>query len=193
MTCEQVLIINQGRMVAFDEIRNLAHALGQARPDLARGHLHQAHRRRLTPQGSTTRMRNALAIARKELSHLLHHPVGLRGLHRDARHLLLLLREPPGQTFKEVQELARVYGWARLPPDYGQFKNLTDGVVVQLWGVIGVITLFVAPFLSMRLFAEEKRHRTFELLMTAPVRPCGDRARASTSAALGVIWRHARR
>jgi ABC-2 type transport system ATP-binding protein len=29
MTCERVLILNQGRMVAFDEIRNLAHALGQ--------------------------------------------------------------------------------------------------------------------------------------------------------------------
>jgi len=29
MTCERVLIINQGRMVAFDEIRKLAHALGQ--------------------------------------------------------------------------------------------------------------------------------------------------------------------
>ena len=67
MTCEKVLIINQGRMVAFDEIRNLAHALGQADQTLARGDLHQAHRRRLTPQGSTTRMRNALAIARKEL------------------------------------------------------------------------------------------------------------------------------
>jgi len=29
MTCERVLILNQGRMVAFDEIRNLAHTLGQ--------------------------------------------------------------------------------------------------------------------------------------------------------------------
>jgi len=29
MTCERVLILNQGRMVAFDEIKNLAHALGQ--------------------------------------------------------------------------------------------------------------------------------------------------------------------
>jgi ABC-2 type transport system ATP-binding protein len=29
VTCERVLILNQGRMVAFDEIRNLAHALGQ--------------------------------------------------------------------------------------------------------------------------------------------------------------------
>jgi ABC-2 type transport system ATP-binding protein len=29
MTCERVLILNQGRMVAFDEIRNLAHGPGQ--------------------------------------------------------------------------------------------------------------------------------------------------------------------
>ncbi len=28
VTCERVLILNQGRMVAFDEIRKLAHALG---------------------------------------------------------------------------------------------------------------------------------------------------------------------
>jgi ABC-2 type transport system permease protein len=34
-----------------------------------------------------------------------------------------------------------------------------------------IITLFVAPFLSMRLFAEERRQKTFELLMTAPTRP----------------------
>jgi ABC-2 type transport system ATP-binding protein len=29
MTCGRVLILNQGKMVAFDEIQNLAHALGQ--------------------------------------------------------------------------------------------------------------------------------------------------------------------
>ncbi|MGZ6097318.1 MAG: ABC transporter ATP-binding protein [Myxococcaceae bacterium] len=29
VTCERVLILNQGRMVAFDEIRTLAHALGE--------------------------------------------------------------------------------------------------------------------------------------------------------------------
>jgi len=29
MTCARVLILNQGKMVAFDEIQNLAHALGQ--------------------------------------------------------------------------------------------------------------------------------------------------------------------
>jgi ABC-2 type transport system permease protein len=75
------------------------------------------------------------------------------------------------QTFQEVQEMARTFGWNQLPPDSAAYRNLTDGVIVQLWGVILIITLFVAPFLSMRLFAEEKRNKTFELLMTTPVRP----------------------
>jgi ABC-2 type transport system permease protein len=59
--------------------------------------------------------------------------------------------------------------------------------VVQLWDVIGVITLFVAPFLSMRLFAEEKRNRTFELLMTAPVRPW-EIVLGKYLGGVGVIW-----
>jgi ABC-2 type transport system permease protein len=62
-------------------------------------------------------------------------------------------------------------GWASAPPDYQVFRNLTDGVIVNLWGMVLVITLFVAPFLSMRLFAEERRNKTFELLMTTPIRP----------------------
>jgi ABC-2 type transport system permease protein len=49
--------------------------------------------------------------------------------------------------------------------------NLTDMVVGRLFGSIGVFIVIAAPFLSMRLLAEEKRSRTFELLMTAPVRP----------------------
>src|SRR4051812_8669648 len=115
-------------------------------------------------------MRNALAIARKELSVYFTTPwayavftamVGISSFF-----FLAML-----QTFKQVHDLARVWGWARMPPDYSVYKNLTDGIVVQLWGVVTIITLFVAPFLSMRLFAEEKRHKTFELLMTVPVRP----------------------
>lgn len=62
-------------------------------------------------------------------------------------------------------------GWADVPASLHIFRNLTDGVVVNLWQTMLVLTLFVAPFLSMRLFAEERRNKTFELLMTAPVRP----------------------
>lgn len=112
-------------------------------------------------------MRNALAIARKELSIYFTTPwayVVFTAMMLVAAFLFsaLLL------NFQQAQEYARLYGWARIPAEY---KNLTDGIVVELWRNIVVITLFVAPFLSMRLFAEEKRNKTFELLMTAPLRP----------------------
>lgn len=75
--------------------------------------------------------------------------------------------------FSEVQEAARRTpgGWAQLPPEAQMFRNLTDGVVVPLWSAVLLVTLFVGPFLSMRLFAEERSRKTLELLLTAPVRP----------------------
>jgi len=112
-------------------------------------------------------MRNALAIARKELSIYFSTPwayvifTGMVGI--SAFFFLGNIA-----NFKDAQMYARIYGWARIPPE---LKNLTDGVIVPLWDVIAVIVIFAGPFLSMRLFAEEKRNRTFELLMTAPVRP----------------------
>jgi len=115
-------------------------------------------------------MRNALAIARKELSVYFTTPwayvVFTAMLAISSFFFVALL-----QDFRQAHALARAYGWERLGPDYGAFKNLTDGVVVNLWNTIAVITLFVAPFLTMRLFAEERRHRTLELLLTLPVRP----------------------
>ncbi len=42
--------------------------------------------------------------------------------------------------------------------------------LLQVFNVISVILLFVAPILTMRLLAEEARSGTLELLMTAPVR-----------------------
>ncbi len=115
-------------------------------------------------------MRNILAIARKELSIYFTTPwayvVFTAMIALSSFFFLGFI-----QSFVEAQELARTYGWEQLPPDYASYRNLTDGVVIQLWGVVMIITLFVAPFLSMRLFAEEKRNKTFELLMTAPLRP----------------------
>jgi ABC-2 type transport system permease protein len=115
-------------------------------------------------------MRNTLAIARKELSIYFTTPWAYLVLTAMAFLSSFFFIGYLGE-FRQVQEMVRAFSWNRLPPEYGIYKNLTDGVVVQLWGVVLIITLFVAPFLSMRLFAEEKRHKTFELLMTAPVRP----------------------
>ncbi|HET9596869.1 MAG TPA: ABC transporter permease [Anaeromyxobacteraceae bacterium] len=49
--------------------------------------------------------------------------------------------------------------------------NLTDVVVSRLFGSVAILFILAAPLLSMRLIADEKRARTFELLMTTPVRP----------------------
>jgi ABC-2 type transport system permease protein len=49
--------------------------------------------------------------------------------------------------------------------------NLTDLVVARLFGSVALFLVVTAPFLSMRLVAEERRARTFELLLAAPIRP----------------------
>ncbi|HEX5749744.1 MAG TPA: ABC transporter permease [Archangium sp.] len=112
-------------------------------------------------------MRTALAIARKELSIYFTTPwayaVFTAMLAVSSFFFVNSLFD-----FQRAQEMARVYGWERVPQE---FRNLTDGVMVPFWSTVVMITLFVVPFLSMRLFAEEKRNKTFELLMTAPVRP----------------------
>jgi ABC-2 type transport system permease protein len=115
-------------------------------------------------------MRTALAIARKELSIYFTTPwayvVFTAMVAISSLFFIGLL-----QSFQQVQSVGSRVGWGQLPPEAAVYRNLTDGVIVQLWGIILIITLFVAPFLSMRLFAEEKRNKTFELLMTTPVRP----------------------
>jgi ABC-2 type transport system permease protein len=48
--------------------------------------------------------------------------------------------------------------------------NINDEVVRQLLGNMNVINLLFIPLMTMRLFAEEKRNGTIELLATSPVR-----------------------
>jgi gliding motility-associated transport system permease protein len=48
--------------------------------------------------------------------------------------------------------------------------NINDQIVRQLLGNMNVINLFFIPIMTMRLFAEEKRNGTMELLATSPIR-----------------------
>ncbi len=116
-------------------------------------------------------MRNIWAIAKKELTVYLTTPMAwivftFVSFLTSWFFIGLLM------GFKEVHERMRMMqvSWDQVPADYQAFRNLTEGVVVNLWGTMLVVTLFVCPFLSMRLFAEERRQKTFELLMTTPVR-----------------------
>lgn len=50
-----------------------------------------------------------------------------------------------------------------------QPMNLNEQVIAPLLSNIAVVGLFLIPLISMRLFAEEKRQGTIELLITSPV------------------------
>ncbi len=51
-----------------------------------------------------------------------------------------------------------------------QPMNVNDMIIRPLLGFAGTITLFLVPMITMRLFAEEKRTGTIELLLTSPIK-----------------------
>lgn len=111
-------------------------------------------------------MRAALAIAKKELNVYFTTPI--------AYAMFMVVAFFAAQFFNGSLDAYRFVTLRALQmqsPQLLQNMNLTDMVVGRLFGSIGVFIVIAAPFLSMRLIAEEKRSRTFELLMTAPVRP----------------------
>ena len=55
-------------------------------------------------------------------------------------------------------------------PAMARELNVTDSVMRPLFSNVSVILLLLMPLLTMRLFAEERRSGTIELLLTYPVR-----------------------
>jgi ABC-2 type transport system permease protein len=112
-------------------------------------------------------LRTALAIARKELSIYFTTPWAYAAF-TAMQTLGAFFFINALASFQRAQTRAREVGWEQVPSMY---RNLTDGVMAPFWNSVLLITLFVVPFLSMRLFAEERRNKTFELLMASPIRP----------------------
>lgn len=51
----------------------------------------------------------------------------------------------------------------------GKAMSISEGVIRPLYGNMNVILLFFTPAITMRLFAEERKNQTLQLLMTSPV------------------------
>jgi len=51
----------------------------------------------------------------------------------------------------------------------GQTMNVNEQIIRPLLGFAPTVALFLIPMITMRLFAEEKRSGTIELLLTSPV------------------------
>ena len=111
-------------------------------------------------------MRSALALAHKELRVYFTTPIAYAAF--------MVMAFFSAQFFTGALDAYRTFV-VRVSPYEAQGVlerlNLTDVVVSRLFASVGVFIVISAPFLSMRLLADEKRGRTFELLMTSPVRP----------------------
>jgi ABC-2 type transport system permease protein len=111
-------------------------------------------------------MRNSLAIARKELNIYFATPIA---------YVMFTLFVVIGSYF--FLRLLGAYEQASMmymrfnSPEMMNRLNFQDAIFRNLFGNLGVILIFIVPFLTMRLIAEEKRTRTIELLYTTPVNP----------------------
>ena len=110
-------------------------------------------------------MRNTLAIAGREVRSYFSSPV--------AYVLLAAFLALAGYFFYALltafnQALA-LYTMMRNPEALQRF-NLNEMVIRPLLHNMSVLLIFIIPALTMRMFPEEKRSGTYELLLTSPVR-----------------------
>ena len=110
-------------------------------------------------------MRNVLTIAGKEIRSYFSSPV--------AYVLLAVYLALAGYFFYALllafNQTLQIYGMMRNPEMLQRF-NLNQMVIVPLLHNLSVLLIFIVPAITMRLFPEEKRAGTYELLLTSPVR-----------------------
>lgn len=110
-------------------------------------------------------MRNVLTIAGKEIRSYFSSPV--------AYVLLAVYLALGGYFFYALliafNQTLQIYSMMRNPEMLARF-NLNQMVIVPLLHNMSVLLIFIVPAITMRMFPEEKRAGTYELLLTSPVR-----------------------
>src|SRR5215468_9775422 len=113
----------------------------------------------------TRRVRNVLTMAGKELRSYFASPVAyvlIAAYLALAGYFFFALLSAFNQTLQ-------IYSMMRNPEMLTRF-NLNQMVVVPLLHNISVLLIFIVPAITMRMFPEEKRSGTYELLLTSPLR-----------------------
>lgn len=109
-------------------------------------------------------MRGTIAILRKELEIYFTTVIAYSGFGALAFILGLVFIS----TLNKFQQYTEYY-LAQQQPQMLERLNFNEAIINPVFSTGAWLFLFFVPFLTMRLFAEEKQNRTFELLMTAPV------------------------
>ncbi len=107
-------------------------------------------------------MRNMLTIARKELKTYFTSPI--------AYILLAIWAVIFGFFFYSALAFFVQRGLESEMMGRGMPMNVNEFVIRPLLMNLSVVSLFLLPMITMRLYAEEKRSGTIELLLTSPVR-----------------------
>src|SRR5438477_8935746 len=107
-------------------------------------------------------MRNALIICRKELRSYFVSPV--------AYILLIMFGLIFGFFFWNALGYFVIEGMEMQMRGQMFPMNLNEQIIRPLLQNVSVVGLFFIPLITMRLFAEEKRTGTIELLATSPIR-----------------------
>ena len=110
-------------------------------------------------------MRNVLTIAGREIRSYFSSPV--------AYVLLAVYLALAGYFFYALliafNQSLQIYSMMRNPEMLQRF-NLNEMVIRPLLHNLSVLLIFIIPAITMRMFPEEKRSGTYELLLTSPVR-----------------------
>ena len=107
-------------------------------------------------------MRNTLTIFRKELNSYFHSPI--------AYGLMAFFAIISGYFFYIYVAIFVQRGMESQMMGRSMPMDVNEWVIRPLLMNVSVIGLFMIPMITMRLFAEEKRAGTIELLATSPVR-----------------------
>jgi ABC-2 type transport system permease protein len=107
-------------------------------------------------------MKGAYTVYRKELYRLFASPIFYVGA-------FIFLALVGYFFYSSVAYFSILSFQAGRNPFLSQQLNLTDMVLEPLFGSISIVLLLMVPLITMRLFAEEKKTGTAELLFTYPI------------------------